>query len=118
MKRYILANDESWRLENPLYQEKTLGGVYFYSSPGIYVGDSIERNLYDRLPNYAKASVLQLNGTGVSISGWFMTKYGVIYMNHEKGDFFGEVRDHRADFVNANGYNGNVDDDVVADWST
>lgn len=117
MKKYIKSTTEDWRLEDPKYQEKTLGGVYFYSTPHRF-GDHIERNLYNRLPKYAQKSVVQLFGTGVSISGWFMTAEGIIYMNHEKEDFWYEVRRHKADWVDANGFNDDPDDYVVDDWST
>ena len=119
MIRYIKASDD-WRSENPKYQEKTLGDVYFYSEPGRF-GEAIERKLYDRLPNYAKKAVVQLFGNGVSISGWFMTAKGLIYMNHVNEDFWWSVRQHKNDWVNANGFDndgGHVDQSVVDDWST
>ena len=115
MKKYIKASDD-WRLQNPLFQEKTLGGVYFYSAPNLRAGDSIERDLYNRLPKYAQKSVLELHSTGVSISGWFKIAGGVVYMNHEKSDFFWAVRDYGKDkYENANGWNDGDPDKFVTD---
>ena len=119
MKVYIKSS-EDWRLQDPKYQEKTLGGVYFYTSLGPF-GDSIEKHLYDRLPRYAQKSVVQLFGNGTSISGWFMTANGVIYMNHVNSDFWWNVSQHRKDWVSADGFDNsgrNVDDAVVDDWSS
>lgn len=120
MKRYIKSVTEDWRSEDPKYQEKTAGGVYFYSAPGNF-GDAIERDLYNKLPKYAQKAVVQLFGNGVSISGWFMTANGLIYMNHVNSDFWWSVRQHKNDWVSADGFDNtgtNVDRAVVDDWST
>lgn len=107
---------EAWRSERPEYQEKTAGGVYFYSEPGRFA--TIEKRLYNRLPKYAQASVVQLDGTDVSISGWFKIDGGLLYMNHEKSNFMAEVRAVRSELRNANGFNGDVDKYVIKEIVT
>lgn len=106
---------ESWRSENPKFQEKTAGGVYFYDSPSTF-GDVIERRIYDKLPKYAKESVVQLNSTDVSISGWFKIDSGIAYLNTTKSDFIPELRGKKSLLRNANGYRGNVDKDTTESW--
>ena len=114
------TGSESWRDENPKYQEKTLGGVYFYQdrNDAIAGEGSIDRQLYDRLPQYAQRSVIQLWTNGVSTSGWFAVEGGVAYMNHDNPDFLYEVRRHRRDWVDANGFRGSPDNHVVVEWVT
>lgn len=107
---------DAWRSKDPKYMRKTEGGVYFYSSESPF--PSIDPNTYNKMPKYAQQSVVQLLVNGVSTSGWFMTDKGIIYMNHVNSDFMGEVRAHKKSWVNANGFNGDVDKAVVDDWST
>lgn len=122
----------SWRDEDPRYQEKTLGGVYFYNRPDVItkVGNqefrtnhsAIEKSLYDKLPNYAKESVIQLFGNGTSISGWFKIEGGVVYMNHVNSDFLWGVRNYRKrgryKYENAKGFSGSPDKYVIDDASS
>lgn len=110
------SSNESWRNEKLIYQEKTLGGIYFYQSPPSKTGHNfatIDPNLYKRLPKYAQQSVLSLDSTGVSISGYFMTDEGIVYMNHMPADFWQYVRLFRNRWKNANGKNDWNSDDVV-----
>ena len=114
MKRYIRAS-EDWRLQDPKYQEKTLGGVYFYAFPGPF-GERISRGYYEYLPKYAQKAVLQLDGTGVSISGWFKTVDGIVYMNHLNSDFLWAVRHYgKEKYENANGWDDGDPDKFVTD---
>ena len=126
------AKTSSWRDENPRYQEKTLGGVYFYDRPDVVtkVGNQeyrtsmskIEKDWYNKLPNYAKESVIQLFSNGTSVSGWFKIDGGVVYMNHLNGDFIWSVRQYRKlgrhKYENANGFSGSPDKYVIDDFSS
>ena len=120
---------ESWRNTDPKYQEKTLGGIYFYDAPPVVskVGNmefytdqtAIEKKWYDKLPNYAKESVLELYSTGESVTAFFKIEDGIVHMNHANEDFIWAVRQYRkrGKYVNANGYKGDPEK-ATDDYST
>ena len=101
--------NEEWRKEQPRYQEKTLGGVYFYDSPKFY-GEVVEKKYYDKLPQYAQKSVMAIEGTktmdGLHMSMYYVNKEGeTIYMD-EYGykDFMWLVKNAKDDMGNMNDY--------------
>ena len=106
---------EAWRNSNPKFQLKTESGIYFWENSSL-AGEAIDKKEYEKLPKYAKESVLMLNTNGVSTSGWFKTKDGIAYMNTEKSDWMAEVRYHRKDMVSARGFTGDRED-YTDDWS-
>ena len=93
--------NEEWRKEQPKYQEKTLGGVYFWESPTTF-GDVIEKKYYDKLPQYAQKSVVYLDGVktydGLHMSICFVDKEGTITYMDEYGykDFMWLVQENKA----------------------
>ena len=110
--------NESWRNDNPKYQEKTLGGVYFYSAPNSVWGSDINKQMYDKLPKHIQKSVVALMNSktldGNHASIWFIANDGetVFFDEYGLGDFyynlkhmdkslFGDVND----FVYSGGYN-------------
>lgn len=104
------APKTSWRDENPKFREKTLGGVYFDSSPNSLWGETINRGLYRQFPNYVKKAVLMTDVShtmdGDHYSLYFVNKQGdVDYIDeYGKGDFMYAVRSLKDEYGDMNDY--------------
>lgn len=99
----------AWRTENPIYQEQTAGGVYFYSAPAGW-GMDIDRTFYKALPNYAKKAVLSLDvsrtADGTHYSMNYVNNSGVVEYMDEYGreDFMWLVRRAKNDMGDMNNW--------------
>ena len=98
-----------WRLKDKKYQEKTLGGVYFYSSPDWFSED-IDRCFYKYLPNYMKKAVLYLEVSktpdGNHYSIYFVDNKGYVdYLDdYGRDDFLYQVRSVKDEVGDMNHY--------------
>lgn len=101
--------NEEWRKEQPRYQEKTLGGVYFYDSPHFY-GEAIEKKYYDKLPKYAQKSVVYLDGVktydGLHMGIYYVNKEGELVYQDEYGfkDFMWIVKNKKDEMGDMNDF--------------
>lgn len=101
--------NEEWRKEQPRYQEKTLGGVYFYDSPKSF-GEAIEKKYYDKLPQYAQKSVMWIDGSktmdGLHMSMYYVNAEGRVTYLDEYGykDFMWLVKNAKDDMGNMNDF--------------
>lgn len=84
---------DAWRSQDPKFQEKTEGGVYFYDSPNAIWGQAVDKKLYNSLPSYAKKSVISCDQTqtadGLHCQMYYIDKTGTVqwFDEYGKSDF-------------------------------
>lgn len=102
---------EAWRKKDPKFQQKTEGGVYFYSSDNPIWGADIDERLYSKLPSYIKKSVVSLDNTktldGSHCDIYYVDKDGTIRYFDEYGV---------TDFMYGLKSSGKDEFGVVSDW--
>lgn len=94
----LVNEQEDWRQKDSKYQQKTLGGVYFYSSPNSIYGNNIDPVMYNKLPKRMKEAVIYLensktmDGNHATIN--FVNSDGVIeyFDEYGLGDFYWGVK--------------------------